>query len=150
MRHRKFTFKIGRTASHRRALLQNAACSLIKEERIVTTVTKAKQIRRLAERMITLGKQGTLHARRRAIALLRQPDVVGHLFRDLAARYEGRNGGYTRIIRVGTRRGDAADMCILEFLPKAGQEAAPAGTDGTPAEAKAVTQGTADKPEGKS
>ena len=118
MRHRKFTFKIGRTTSHRRAMLANAACSLLMEEQIRTTVTRAKQVRRLAEKMITLGKQGTLHARRRAIAVLQQRDVVAHLFADIASRYEARQGGYTRIIRIGPRAGDAAEMCILELIAK--------------------------------
>jgi len=100
-------------------MLANAACSLITAERITTTVVRAKQIRRLAEKMITLGKRGTLHARRRAIALLRQRDAVAHLFREVAPRYAERNGGYTRIVRLGQRRGDAAEMCILELMPQA-------------------------------
>ncbi len=119
MRHRKFTFKIGRTSAHRRAMLSNAVCSLIMAERIETTVAKAKQIRRLAEKMITLAKRGTLHARRRAIAILRQPDVVAYLFGDLVGRFENRNGGYTRIVRLGKRVGDAAEVCILEFVEAA-------------------------------
>jgi len=116
MRHRKFTFKIGRTASHRRAMLANAVCSLLWEERIRTTVAKAKQIRRIAEKMITLGKRGTLHARRRAIAFLQDREVVAHLFSEIAPRYEERAGGYTRIMRLGPRLGDAAEMCVLELI----------------------------------
>ncbi len=141
MRHRKFTFKIGRTTSHRRAMLANAVCSLFMEERIKSTVTRAKQYRRLAEKMITLGKRGTLHARRRAIAVLRQPGVVAHLFSEVAPRYEARPGGYTRIIRLGNRLGDAAEMCLLELVegdaqavadnveesPAATEEATPVG-----------------------
>jgi large subunit ribosomal protein L17 len=121
MRHRKHTFKVGRTASHRRALLANLAASLIIEGRICTTVTKAKEARRLAERMVTLGKKGTLHARRQAIAILQRPDVVKHLFDEVAPRYAERPGGYTRITRLSPRRGDAADMCVLEFLPEFAQ-----------------------------
>ncbi|MBT3379878.1 MAG: 50S ribosomal protein L17 [Lentisphaerae bacterium] len=119
MRHRNFTFKIGRTSAHRKALLANAACSLIMEERIKTTVAKAKQIRRVAEKMITLGKRGSLHARRRAISILKQPGVVAHLFSEVAPRYADRPGGYTRILRLGQRRGDAAEMCLLEFVAEA-------------------------------
>ena len=97
-------------------MLANALCSLIVEERISTTVTRAKEIRRLAEKMITLGKNGTLHARRQAIAALRQPVVVAQLFGEIAPRFEGRNGGYTRIMRTGNRAGDAAEMCLLEWV----------------------------------
>ena len=116
MRHRKFTFKIGRTSAHRKALLANAACSVITEERITTTKAKGKQIRRLVDRMITLGKNGSLHSRRRAIAILRQKSAVATLFSDVAPRYEGRDGGYTRLMHVGRRVGDAAEMCILELV----------------------------------
>jgi len=137
MRHRKLTFKIGRTQSHRDALLSNAACSLIMSGRIRTTVTKAKQIRRRVEKMITLGKRGSLHDRRRAIALLHQTDVVGHLFRTVAPRYETRQGGYTRIVRLLPRRGDAAEMCYLELVGDA-TVAAPA--DGAAPAAAAEAQ----------
>lgn len=133
MRHRKFTFKIGRTSSHRRALLANAVCSLIESQRIKTTVPRAKQIRRLAEKMITLGKRGTLHARRLAIAKLRQPAAVRHLFSDIAPRYENRHGGYTRIMRLGPRLGDAAELCFLEFVEELQED--------TSAEAVAETTG---------
>jgi len=136
MRHRKYTFKIGRTGAHRKALLANAACSLIMEERIKTTVTKAKQIRRVAEKMITLGKRGSLHARRRAISILKQPGVVAHLFSEVAPRYEDRPGGYTRILRLGQRRGDAAEMCLLELVAEAME--ASVETE-TPAEETPVT-----------
>jgi len=97
-------------------------CSLIVEGRISTTVTKAKQIRRLAEKMITLGKKGTLHARRLAIAKLHQPGVVAQLFSEVAPRHEHRDGGYTRIMRLGNRLGDAAEMCVLEFVEEAVKE----------------------------
>ena len=97
-------------------MLANLVCSLIEEERITTTVTKAKEARRLAEKMVTLGKRADLHARRRAIAALRQPAVVRILFDEIASRYSDRPGGYTRIVRLGQRRGDAAEMCFLEFV----------------------------------
>jgi len=89
------------------------------EERIKTTIAKAKQVRRVAEKMITLGKRGSLHARRRAISILKQPGVVAHLFSEVAPRYEDRPGGYTRILRLGQRRGDAAEMCLLELVSEA-------------------------------
>lgn len=136
MRHRKFTFKIGRTSAHRKAMMANAACSLIREERIKTTVTKAKQIRRLTEKMITLGKRGTLHARRRAIAVLRQPAVVAVLFRDVAPRYEHRHGGYTRIMKLGPRLGDGAELCLLELVT----EAVPAAAGHTEQDPKAADE----------
>lgn len=139
MRHRNYTFKIGRTSEHREALLANMACSLFKAGRISTTVTKAKAARRLAEKMITLGKDAltaekpadALNARRRAIAELGQKDVVRMLFKDIAPRYAQRRGGYTRIIRIGQRIGDAADMCFLELLTET-----PAAAEATPEPAK--------------
>lgn len=122
MRHRKRTFKIGRRPAHVRSLLANQVCSLILEERIQTTVVKAKETRRVAERMVTLAKKGTLHHRRQAIQTLttaaaeQRQAVIGKLFDELADRYREREGGYTRIIRVGTRRGDASEMCLLEWV----------------------------------
>jgi len=116
MRHRKFTFKIGRSSAHVRSLLANAVCSLIKHKRITTTLVKAKQLRVLADQMMTLGKTGTLHARRQAIAKLHQVDVVCTLFNELAPQYLKRTGGYTRIMKLGPRIGDAAEMAILEFV----------------------------------
>ena len=116
MRHRKHTFKIGRRPDHRRAMLRNQVCSLIFEGRIKTSVTKAKETRRLAERMVTLGKSGTLHHRRRAISKLHNVEAVGILFDEIAPQYREREGGYTRIIRAGHRRGDAAELCFLEFV----------------------------------
>lgn len=122
MRHRKRTFKIGRRPAHVRSLLANQVCSLILEERIQTTVVKAKEARRVAERMVTLAKKGTLHHRRQAIQTLttaaaeQRQAVIGKLFDEIADRYREREGGYTRIIRVGTRRGDASEMCYLEWV----------------------------------
>lgn len=133
MRHLKHTFKIGRTTEHREALLRNMVCSLFQASRIKTTLTKAKEARRLAEKMITLGKKGNLAARRNAISKLHQPDVVHTLFAEIAPRYSTRPGGYTRIIRIGPRIGDAADMCFLELV----QDEVVAATE-APAEGVAV------------
>lgn len=119
MRHRKFTAKLGMKSQHRRATLANLVCSLIKHNRIRTTVPKAKEARRLADQMVTLAKKGTLHHRRQALAFLGQPAVVSKLFADLAGRHASRQGGYTRIIRVGNRLGDAAEMAILEWTGSA-------------------------------
>ena len=116
MRHRKHTFKVGRTTAHRHAMLANAVCSLIDHGRITTTLVKAKEIRRLADRMVTYGKEGSLHKRRLAIATLGNVDLVHKLFADVAPQFKERNGGYTRIMKLGPRRGDGAEMCILEFV----------------------------------
>jgi large subunit ribosomal protein L17 len=115
MRHRKKTAKLGMKSQHRRATLANLVCSLIKHNRVRTTVPKAKEARRLADQMVTLAKKGTLHHRRQALAFLRQPPAVSKLFTELAERHASRQGGYTRIIRVGNRLGDAAEMAILEW-----------------------------------
>ncbi len=125
MRHRKHTFKVGRDSAHRKALLANLVCSLFETGRIETTLVKAKEARRLAEKMITKGKSGTLHDRRTAIAALGQPDVVGKLFSEIAPQYQDRQGGYTRILKLGRRIGDAAEMSLLELVtePVAGQAA---------------------------
>ena len=116
MRHRKAGRKLGRTASHREAMLRNMVTSLLDQERIVTTVPKAKEARRVAEQMITLGKRGDLHARRQALSYIRSKDVVAKLFDQLSGQYAERQGGYTRIIRTGNRAGDAAPMAILELV----------------------------------
>jgi large subunit ribosomal protein L17 len=116
MRHRKAGRKLGRTTAHRSAMLRNMVTSLFEHERIVTTVPKAKEARRIADKMITLAKRGDLHARRQVYAFIRSRDVVAKLFDDLQAQYTDRQGGYTRIIRTGTRHGDAAPMAILELV----------------------------------
>src|SRR5256885_17236643 len=108
MRHRKKTIRLGRTAEHRRALLANQVCSLIEHERIKTTLAKAKAVRPLAEKMVTLGKNGSLHARRTALAVLRQKNVVKKLFDTLAPRSADRFGGYTRNMQLGPRKSDSA------------------------------------------
>lgn len=116
MRHLKDRRKLGRVTSHRIAMLRNLVTSLFDAERVVTTVAKAKEARPLAEKLITLAKQESLHARRRALSVVRDKDVVAKLFGPLGARFAQRPGGYTRIILTGTRRGDGAPMAILELL----------------------------------
>ena len=152
MRHLKRTAKLGRTGSHRNAMLANLVCSLIKHKRVATTLAKAKAARSVAEKILTLGKAGTIHARRLAAARLRQhartlhkskavreawrqnEDVVRILFEDLAPGFKERNGGYTRIIKLGQRQGDAAQRAILEWADFSGPAAA------EPVEAKAETK----------
>jgi large subunit ribosomal protein L17 len=116
MRHQKKTIKLGRTADHRRALLANQVCALIEHQRIKTTLAKAKAVRPLAERMVTLGKNGSIHARRRALAVLRQKSIVKKLFDDIAQRSAERNGGYTRIVKLGPRKSDSARMAFIEWV----------------------------------
>src|SRR5512132_1627833 len=116
MRHQKKTIKLGRTADHRRALLANQVCALIQHQRIKTTLAKAKAVRPLAERMVTLGKNGSIHARRRALAVLRQKNIVKKLFDDIALRSAERNGGYTRIVKLGQRKSDSAPMAFIEWV----------------------------------
>lgn len=118
MRHRKSGRKLGRDTSHRKAMLSNMANSLFLHERIETTVTRAKELRILAERMVTLGKKGDLGSRRRAIAFLRDKSVVHKLFTDIAVRNSSRNGGYTRIIRTRMRYGDCAPMSFIELVER--------------------------------
>ena len=128
MRHARAGKKLGRDAAHRRALYANLAGALIEHGRIKTTVTKAKAVRPLAEQMITLGRRGDLHARRQATAFLRSRDVVHTLFADVAPRFRDRPGGYTRIVRIGPRPGDAAEMAYLELVD---DEYAPRRVSGT-------------------
>lgn len=116
MRHRRKTVKLGRTAEHRNALLAALACSLIEHRAIVTTLAKAKALRPFAEKMVTLGKRGDLHSRRLAISYLRQPGKVKILFEKIAPAAKGRQGGYTRIIKLGTRVGDRAPMARIEWV----------------------------------
>jgi large subunit ribosomal protein L17 len=116
MRHRNGGFKLGRNTSHRRALLRNLVTSIIINDRIETTLTKAKASRPLVEKMITLGKNGSVHARRQALAYLLTPDSVDRLFSTVAPRYATRNGGYSRITRLGPRKGDSAEVAVIELL----------------------------------
>jgi large subunit ribosomal protein L17 len=148
MRHQKKTIKLGRTSEHRKALLANQVCSLIEHERIKTTLAKAKAVRPLAEKMVTLGKNGSLHARRTALAALRQKNAVKKLFDNIAPRSTNRNGGYTRIIRLGQRKSDSASIAFIEWVDaaqaveekeskektaKAKQETAPSAKEPAPA-----------------
>jgi large subunit ribosomal protein L17 len=116
MRHQKKTVKLGRTAEHRNAMLANQVCSLIEHRRIKTTLAKAKALRPLAEKMVTLGKRGDLHARRTAISYLHQADKVKVLFEKIAPAAADRKGGYTRIIKLGERASDAAPMAYIEWV----------------------------------
>ncbi len=108
--------KLGRVTSHRNAMLRNLTTDLLREGRIETTLGRAKETRRMAEKMITLGKRGDLHARRQALAYIYDEDVVTRLFEEIAPGYEDRNGGYTRILKKGPRRGDASEVAILELV----------------------------------
>jgi large subunit ribosomal protein L17 len=119
MRHQKKTVRLGRKAEHRKALLANQVCSLIAHQRIKTTLAKAKAVRPLAEKMVTLGKDGSIHARRTAFATLRQKDAVKKLFDQIAPSSSERNGGYTRIVRLGQRKSDSASMAFIEWVDAA-------------------------------
>ena len=125
MRHLKAGRKFGRTSAHRKALFRNLVGALIERERISTTLAKAKELRGKVERTITLGKKGTLHARRQAFKLAPQKEAVQKVFGDLAVRYANRPGGYTRIIKIGPRRGDNAPMVFIELVDREGETPAP-------------------------
>ena len=116
MRHARTGKKLGRDSAHRKALYANLACSLIEHGRIRTTEAKAKAVRPIAEKMITLGRRGDIHARRQALAYLRSQEVVHKLFSEVAPRFEDRPGGYSRIVKLGPRQGDAAPMAYLELV----------------------------------
>ena len=116
MRHRKKGRKLSRTASHRRATLRNMATSLFRHGRIETTTAKAKELRPFAERLITLAKRGDLHARRLAAGRVHDSEVLGKLFDDIGPRFAERPGGYTRILKLGARKGDAAEMSLIELV----------------------------------
>ncbi len=155
MRHLKRTAKLGRTSEHRNAMLANLVCSLIKHKRVTTTISKAKAARSVAEKMVTLGKSGTLHDRRLASARLHQntrsqhaskeareqwrksEDVVHILFDEIAPTFKDRRGGYTRIIRVGSgRQGDSAELAVLEWVDITAAAPAPAKTEAPEAKAE--------------
>ncbi|CAN7425127.1 50S ribosomal protein L17 [Pararhizobium sp. LjRoot235] len=118
MRHQKAGRKLNRTASHRKAMFANMAASLIEHEQIVTTLPKAKEIRPIVEKLVTLGKKGDLHARRQAISQIRDVAVVSKLFDAIASRYATRNGGYLRIMKAGFRHGDNAALAVIEFVDR--------------------------------
>ncbi|HBC06559.1 MAG: 50S ribosomal protein L17 [Alphaproteobacteria bacterium] len=118
MRHRSGYRKLNRTASHRKAMFSNMAASLIIHEQITTTLPKAKELRRFADRMISLGKKGSLHQRRQAVSFLQDDAAVAKLFGTLAERYKDRPGGYTRVLKAGFRHGDAAPMAVIELVDR--------------------------------
>ena len=132
MRHGNSGRKLNRTASHRKAMLANMAVALIKHEQIVTTLPKAKDLRPVVEKLVTLGKKGDLHARRIAISRLRDPELVKKLIDVLGPRYKSRNGGYTRIMKAGFRQGDNAAMAVIEFVDR---DVDAKGKDSGPAQA---------------
>src|SRR5271163_2769340 len=134
MRHGVAGRKLGVTSTHRLAMFRNMAVALIKHEQITTTLPKAKELRPVAEKLITLGKRGGLHARRQAYAQLRDNVIVGKLFTALADRYKARAGGYCRVLKAGVRYGDAADMAVIEFVDR---DVAAKGLDSGPKQEQA-------------
>ena len=118
MRHGFHGRRLNRTASHRKAMFANMAASLIKHEQIKTTLPKAKDLRRVIDRLVTLGKRGDLHARRQALSVLRDTQITAKLFDDLAERYKERNGGYSRVLKAGFRYGDMAPMAVIELVDR--------------------------------
>ncbi len=142
MRHRKSGRKLSRTSAHRKAMFANMATSLLQHERIQTTVPKAKELRSVVEPLITLAKRGDLHARRLAARTIRDHDVLAKLFNEIGPRFAERDGGYTRVIRIGRRTGDNAPMAFIEFVDAAEAEAvvedvAPATTEAPAEDAEA-------------
>ena len=133
MRHGKVHRKLNRTAEHRKAMFANMSQALIKHEQIVTTLPKAKDLRPVVEKLVTLGKRGDLHARRQAIAQIKDVDLVRKLFDVLAPRYKERNGGYTRVLKAGFRYGDNAAVAVIEFVDRdvdaKGQDSGPVQTE---------------------
>ena len=143
MRHRKQGRGLSRSPSHRKAMLNNLATSVLDTERVQTTTAKAKEVRRLVERLITFGKRQDLHARRQVLRFIHNESVVAKLFGPLADRYADRPGGYTRIVRLGHRQGDAADMAILELIDReGGAEVQAAETSGDKKENQAEKEET--------
>lgn len=143
MRHLKSGRKLSRNSSHRWALMRNLITSLLREEKIRTTDPKAKELRRWTDRVITLGKQGSLHARRQALAIVQDKSVVRKLFDTIAPRFKDRAGGYTRIIKIGLRRGDAAPVSLIELVGSDGDQSA--GSAGGQKKARRARRNKADK-----
>jgi large subunit ribosomal protein L17 len=137
MRHGVAGRKLGVTSSHRKAMFRNMAVALLKHEQITTTLPKAKELRPVTEKLITLGKRGGLHARRQAYNELRDETIVAKLFGSLADRYRTRPGGYTRVLKAGIRYGDAADMAVIELVDR---DASAKGQDSGPVQAKEETE----------
>ena len=143
MRHLKRTAKLGRTGEHRNAMLANLVCSLIKHKRVTTTLARAKAARSVAEKLVTLGKKGTIHDRRLAVSRLHQEDAVKILFNEIAPAQKDRPGGYTRIVKMHQRQGDASQLAILEWVDM--PQVAETSTEETPAkEAKPTGEKTAE------
>ena len=139
MRHGKAHRKLNRTAEHRRAMFANMAAALIKHEQIVTTLPKAKDLRPIVEKLVTLGKRGDLHARRQAVAQLRDVAMVKKLFDVLGPRYQERHGGYTRVLKAGFRYGDSAPVAVIEFVDRdVDAKGADSGPDSSDAKAAAA------------
>lgn len=141
MRHKRAGRKFGRTSAHKKALFRNQVTSLILNDRIETTLTKAKELRRWADKMITLAKKNTLHARRQAMEVLKDPAALTKLFSTLVDRFKDRKGGYTRIMKLGNRHGDAAPMAIIEYLTAEAKKA----VEGITGETKATGHAKAAK-----
>ncbi|HSR76660.1 MAG TPA: 50S ribosomal protein L17 [Xanthobacteraceae bacterium] len=137
MRHGNAHRKLNRTAEHRRAMFANMAAALIKHEQITTTLPKAKDLRPIVEKLVTLGKQGGLHARRQAIAEIRDVAMVKKLFDVIGPRYQGRNGGYTRVLKAGYRYGDSAPVAVIEFVDR---DADAKGVDSGPVQEKPAAE----------
>jgi large subunit ribosomal protein L17 len=135
MRHGNAHRKLNRTAEHRKAMFANMCAALIKHEQIITTLPKAKDLRPIVEKLVTLGKRGGLHARRQAVAQLRDPAMAKKLFDVLGPRYKDRNGGYTRIIKAGFRYGDSAPIAVIEFVDR---DEDAKGKDSGPVQGKAA------------
>ena len=145
MLHLKRTAKLGRTSEHRNAMLANLVCSLITHRRVTTTLARAKAARPVAEKMVTLGKKGTIHHRRLAVARLHQEDAARILFKEIAPAFKDRNGGYTRIIKMNQRNGDSAQRAILEWVSETlaaapAETQAPETVETKPSETKAEDQ----------
>jgi len=145
MRHLKRNAKLGRKGAHRNAMLANMVCSLIKNKRVTTTLAKAKAVRPVAEKMVTLGKKGSIHHRRLAASRLHQEDAVQILFNEIAPGHQDRPGGYTRIIRLHERRGDAAQMAMIEFVESSSTVEAGDSSDSS-SETNVETPTTAEAP----
>lgn len=141
MRHGKAKRKLNRTSSHRKAMFMNMSQALIKHEQIITTLPKAKELRPIVEKLVTLGKKGGLHGRRQAIAQIQDEPMVEKLFSELAERYKDRAGGYTRVLKAGFRKGDNAPMAVIEFIDRnedaRGQDSGPVFDDEAGEEAAA-------------
>jgi large subunit ribosomal protein L17 len=149
MRHRKDSLKLNRTTSHRQAMFRNMVTSLFKHERIRTTGPKAKELRRLADHLITLAKRGDLHARRQALAVIREKDVVHKLFEEANEKFGQSGGGYTRIVKLGRRAGDAAPMSLIELIVSEAVSKKKTKKKGAKPEATKTKTGTAKKADAK-